>query len=182
MTDDVRLLSRAAAQLAALAQPDVAAVLAALPRRPGTTASLAELSKASGLEMRTLGKAVARGRDAGVLAVDGDRVGLDADGAHAVVDALVASTPLGTALAEHAELRAQAPFGLIHGMPTGERAGELLAVVVGLLPAGEMSEPEVTALLARLGDDPVGLRRALVDAELLTRTPDGATYMRSQPR
>lgn len=177
--DDVPLLARAAAQLAALAQPDVAAVLAALPRRPGTTASLTEIGEASGLEMRTLGKAVARGRDVGVLHVDGDRVRLDTDGPRAVVEALVALTPLGAALADHPELRAAAPFGLIHGMPTGEHADRVLAVVVGLLPDGELTEPDITARLARLGDDPAGLRRALVDAELVLRTPDGAAYRRA---
>src|SRR5690606_1376951 len=50
----------------------------------------------------------------------------------------------------------------------------LLQVVVEQLPREEMTEPQVTALLGHLGDDPVGLRRALVDAGLLWRTPDGS--------
>lgn len=176
---DVRVLARAASQLAALAQPDVAAVLAALPRRPGATATLTEVAETSGMDMRALGRAVARGRDAGVVTVDGDRLGLAVDGAAAVVRLLVTLTPLGAALAEHPDLADEVPDGLVHGVPTGEHARRLLAVVAALLPTGELSEAEVTAELARLGDDPVGLRRALVDAGLLWRTPDGAVYRRA---
>lgn len=180
------MLARAAAQLAALAQPDVAAVVASLPRRPGATASLTEVAEASGLELRTLGRAIARGRDAGVLRADGERVGLHPDGPRTAVAALVALTPLGAALAEHPDdgaAAAEAPYGLVHGVPDGDNAViGLLDVVVGLLPTAELTEAEVTSALARLGDDPVGLRRALVDAGLLWRTTDGARYRRSDAR
>lgn len=176
--DDVRTLSRAAAQIAALAQPDVAAVVAALPRRPGSTASLTELGESSGLDMRTLGKAVARGRDAGVLAVTGDRIGLDPAGPRDAVAALVLLTPLGAALADQPVLSADVPYGFVHGVPSGQRANELLAILAAQLPMAELTEPEVTATLSTLGDDPAGLRRALVDAGLLWRTPDGSRYRR----
>lgn len=183
------MLSRAAAQLAALAQPDVAAVVASLPRRPGATASLTELAEASGLELRTLGRAVARGRDAGVLRADGERIGLHPDGPRSAVAALVGLTPLGAALTEHAEhhehperaeIGADAPYGLVHGVPDND--ARVLDVVAGLLPTAAVTEAEVTAALSRLGDDPVGLRRALVDAGLLWRTTDGARYRRSDAR
>lgn len=184
--DQVQVLSRAATQLAALAQPDVAAVVASLPRRPGATASLTELAEASGLELRTLGRAVARGRDAGVLRADGERIGLHPDGPRSAVAALVGLTPLGAALTEHAEhperaeIGADAPYGLVHGVPDND--ARVLDVVAGLLPTAEVTEAEVTAALSRLGDDPVGLRRALVDAGLLWRTTDGARYRRSDAR
>lgn len=177
--DDVRSLSHAASQLAALAQPDVAAVIAALPRRPGSTAVLADLAEASGLDMRTLGKAVARGRDAGVLRAVGDEVGLEASGPREAVAALVALTPLGAAIADRSEVAATAPYGLVHGVPSGDHARELLEIITAQLPDGELSEPEVTTALGRYGDDPVGLRRALVDADLLSRTPDGSRYRRT---
>ena len=176
--DDARALARAASQLAALSQPDVAAVVASLPRCPGSTASLTEVATAAGLDIRAVGKAVARGRDAGVLRLEGDAVGLDPDGADRAVADLVARTPLGAALVERPELRAEAPYGMVHGVPSGEQAHALLQVVVEQLPREEMTEPQVTALLGHLGDDPVGLRRALVDAGLLWRTPDGSRYRR----
>lgn len=182
VADDARLLARAAAQLAALTHPDLAAVLAALPRTPGSTASVTELAETAGLDLRTVGKAVSRGRDAGVLAVTGDRVGLDPRGASAVVADLVARTPLGVALAQTPELQPLAPYGVLRGVPDGEGSERLLAVVAATLPAGELDEPAVTRALARFSDDPVALRRALVDDGLLWRTADGAQYRRAQPR
>src|SRR5690606_13807633 len=137
--------------------PDVAAVVAALPRRPGSTASLAEIGRLSGPEMRALGRAVARGRDAGVLQVQGDRIGLDPDGPREAVAALVALTPLGRLLADRPELAAAAPFGSLHGVPTGELADDLLAALAVELPAGDLNEASVTDALSLFGDDPVGL-------------------------
>lgn len=180
--DAVRTIARAAAQLAALAQPDVAAVIASLPRRPGSTAALADLASASGLEMRTLGRAVARGRDAGLLRAAGEEIGLDPEGARAAVAELVALTPLGAALAERADLRDLAPYGVVPGVPSGPGTEQLLRIVADLLPSEEMSEPQVTGELATMASDAVGLRRALVDAGLLWRTADGSRYRRADAR
>jgi len=178
----VRTLSRAAAQLAALAQPDVAAVVAALPRRPGSTATLTALAETSGLPMRVLGKAIARGRDAGVLAVVGEEIGLDQTGPSDAVEALVAMTPLGAVIEDRPELSPEAGYGFLHGVPSGEHAEELFEIVAAQLPTTEMTEREATAALSALGDDPVGLRRALVDSGLLWRTLDGSRYRRQDQR
>lgn len=43
-----------------------------------------------------------------------------------------------------------------------------------------VTEPEVTARLQALADDPVGLRRAMVDQGLVRRTRDGAEYWRTE--
>ena len=177
--DDARAMARAAAQIAALSQPDVAAVIAALPRRPGTTAQLTHLAAASGLEMRVLGKAVARARDAGVLRVDGDLVALDPAGPREAVAALVSMTPLGAALADRPESAVEADYGYLHGVPSGDAAYDMLATIAAELPAGEVDEHEVTTALSAFGDDPAGLRRALVDAGLLWRTRDGSRYRRT---
>lgn len=45
-----------------------------------------------------------------------------------------------------------------------------------LVPVGER---ELTARLAELADDSVGLRRAMVDLGLVSRTRDGAEYWRT---
>jgi hypothetical protein len=42
------------------------------------------------------------------------------------------------------------------------------------------TERELTARLAEVAYDPVGLRRAMVDAGLVTRTRDGAEYWRTE--
>ena len=58
---------------------------------------------------------------------------------------------------------------------------ELLAWVLerAAEPGESLGERELTERLAALGHDPVALRRALVDAQLVTRTVDGSTYRRS---
>lgn len=43
-----------------------------------------------------------------------------------------------------------------------------------------VSERELTDRLARLARDPVGLRRAMVDLGLVSRTRDGAEYWRTE--
>jgi hypothetical protein len=53
---------------------------------------------------------------------------------------------------------------------------EVLRWVVGQLDAGPWSESSINAALERFHPDVAGLRRYLVDAELLERTPDGARY------
>ncbi|WP_374009002.1 DUF2087 domain-containing protein [Leifsonia sp. LS-T14] len=55
---------------------------------------------------------------------------------------------------------------------------ELLAHVAhSVVQADEtVSEPELTERLARFSDDPVALRRYLVDADLVARTPSGSEY------
>ncbi|WP_306233442.1 DUF2087 domain-containing protein [Agrococcus beijingensis] len=47
-------------------------------------------------------------------------------------------------------------------------------------PGAAVSEREVTERLAAVADDPVGLRRDLVDAGLLERQPDGSAYRLGQ--
>ena len=52
----------------------------------------------------------------------------------------------------------------------GWLAGRVLA------PGERLDERELTGRLAALADDPVALRRYLVDAGVLARTPDGRDY------
>lgn len=52
----------------------------------------------------------------------------------------------------------------------------LLAHVATRLPEGEHSERTITEALGGLTDDPVTLRRYLVDSHYLVRSPDGHVY------
>jgi len=54
----------------------------------------------------------------------------------------------------------------------------LAARVLG--PGEEASEPEVTARVAALADDPLRLRRDLVEAGLIGRREDGVLYWRER--
>lgn len=71
------------------------------------------------------------------------------------------------------------PDGRIDRYPAGadDRAELLAHVAQRILNAGEIvAERELTERLTRFTDDPVALRRALVDAGLVRRTPSGSEY------
>jgi hypothetical protein len=186
MTDEVerlRLAARSAQMLATLAHPDVAAVLAALPRRPGTPAHLDELRPQTGLSLRPFGDAIGRGLDAGVLTAPGPgQIALDADAVRAAIDGLVAQSPLAAALADP-DLAPFIPWGRLQDYPSElEPLDRLCRHLLPLFEAGrEYSEPGVNGLLLQVTDDYAGLRRALVDRGVLTRTPDGGSYRVAGP-
>ena len=72
--------------------------------------------------------------------------------------------------------------GRVERLPRRRADRELLLrwVASRLIPVHEpMPERALTERLAELATDPVGLRRELVDAGLLTRTRDGAEYWRT---
>jgi len=77
------------------------------------------------------------------------------------------------------------PDGRIDRFPSGsaDRAELLAHVAEAALATDEtVDERELTERLGRFADDPVTLRRYLVDAGLLARTPTGSEYTRSPLR
>lgn len=75
------------------------------------------------------------------------------------------------------------PDGRIDRFPSSsvDRAALLAHVADAVLTADEtVAERELTERLARFADDPVTLRRHLVDAGLLARTSTGSEYTRSR--
>ncbi|TFD04671.1 MULTISPECIES: DUF2087 domain-containing protein [unclassified Cryobacterium] len=141
--------------VAALAHPDRRAVWAeAVLRGSGALT-----------EPRTV-KAAAALRDAGLLDDDGDAV-------TAVFGELLASEP--EVRREGVERFIQ--HGRIERYPAKQPdRDELLGWVAAALPPERMSERELGIRLALVVDDVVTLRRYLVDAGLVSRTPDGAVY------
>jgi hypothetical protein len=186
MVDEVerlRLAARSAQMLAALVHPDVAAVLAALPRRPGTPAALEEVRPRTGLDLRSFGDAIGRGLDAGVLTAPvPSQIAVSADAVHATVAALVAQSPVG-AVADDPDLAPLMPWGRLQGFPSDlEPLDRLCRHVVPLFePGRDYAEPAVNGLLLQVTDDYAGLRRALVDRGFLLRPPDGSRYRVADP-
>ena len=142
--------------IAALANPDRRVVWAAAIL--GTTADLSDAKR---------GKAVAALQDAGLLDLEGNPV-------TAVFEELLALEP---------EVRREGidrfiRDGRIEQYPAKPALRhELLQWVAGTLPQKQrMTERELGDHLALVADDVVTLRRHLVDAGALLRTPDGAVY------
>jgi len=180
--DVLRLTARAAELLAALTNPDLAVLLGVLPRRPGESATLAEARAASGLEGRALGKAISRGRTVGVLAAPAPgRLAVRYDGVDGVVGRLSDLSPLSAALKQRGP-GATPQYGRLTEITDDP---DVLAAVVAVLhdhaPAADLTERQLGEVLQLVGDDVAALRRALVDAGLIHRTPDGSRYRLTPP-
>lgn len=99
---------------------------------------------------------------------------------------LVAADPFHPVLAAGASTVPTGPDrflagGVLRGLPRrASDRDEVFGWIAGRVLAAEeeADEKEVTRRLGRLADDPVALRRHLVDAGVLIRTPDGRSYRR----
>lgn len=97
---------------------------------------------------------------------------------------LVAADPFSPVLAAGAPQVPTGPErflagGVLRGLPRrASDRDEVFGWIAGrVLTAGEVvDEKELTQRLSRLADDPVALRRYLVDSGFLTRSPDGRQY------
>lgn len=180
--DWVRLSARAAELITALAHPDLAGLVAVMPRRPGTAIDADELRTRSGLELKAFAGAVSRGHNAGVLtAPTPGQLAVDTTALDKVVAGLAELAPLGRLVADRPDLARFARFGRLTEIPAdqGQRA-ELYAVIVELVPTDhDLTEAEVNEALLLASDDPATLRRELFDAGLLDRAADGSTYRRT---
>lgn len=79
-------------------------------------------------------------------------------------------------------LRSCVPGGRIVQFPREQDLRALLLdlVVACLSPSSTWSESALTDELAEVSDDPVSLRRELVDTQRLEREPDGSLYQLTQ--
>lgn len=182
--DWVRLSARAAELVTALSHPDLATLIAAAPRRPGTAIAAAELREASGLELKPFAAAVSRGRNAGVLtAPTPGQLAVDTVAVEAVVTGLAALAPLGGLVVDRPDLRRFARFGRITEIPDDlDQRAALYATVVELVPRGrDLTEAEVNQRLLLASDDPATLRRELFESGLIDRSADGSSYRRTSP-
>lgn len=180
--EQIRARAAAARLISALAHPDVARVVGALPTRPGEGSTLADLARTTGLAKRALAAAISKGRDSGALCSPAPGlVGVDRDRLHAIEHDLTASNPL-AAVAAEPELDRWVRFGRIVEVPDDvDRVERLCRVVARLLPDTELSEAEVNHALEAAADDYATWRRLLVDHGLLRRSPDGRHYRPVSP-
>jgi len=172
--------SRAARMITALSHPDLAALLAGLPRRSGQDATLTDLKTATGLDVKALANAVSRGNNAGVLTSPAPgRIAVDTKSIAGMVAELVGENPVADLAAGHPQLEPWLRWGRIEELP-GDRP-DLMARLCGMLASlfeadRDYAEPEVNQILQLAGDDYAALRRELVERGTLRREPDGSHY------
>jgi hypothetical protein len=180
-TDDAPLVD-AATIAGLLAEPERLRVVAALVLG---SATVAEVRSATGLAARSVGRALARLVDTGVVVRDGE-------GRHWLVEdvfrqAAVAAAPTDEPASFDAPesaskvLRAFVRDGRLTAIPVqrSKRLVVLDVIAQEFEPGRRYSERQVNAKLARWHDDVASLRRYLVDEELLLRQVGGREYWRA---
>ena len=169
------LLSRAARQLAALADRERAAVLGSALRLEETTqgCTVAALAADRASDLRTTGRHLATLEAAGLVAVAEHRVLPRVEVLQATVEALLAALPVSALLADDPALGRLFRHGRLTGLPVlarVEERGRLADLLVRLLPADRLlTEAEVNLALADVADDVASVRRFLVEEGRLTR-------------
>lgn len=186
--DDFVVRHLASGVIAELTRPATAAVVAELPGRPGQSIDAGTVRQRTGLGPREFWTTVARlvdirvvHHDSGADDHDGGRLSLARGAVHALVDQLVADSPLVPILAERPELRAFVERGRVVRMPSEPRLLEqLYRALAEIVEAGtELTEDEVNRAIVVVHDDPAQIRRGLVDRQLLDRSPGTLSYRRS---
>ncbi|SDS07286.1 hypothetical protein SAMN04488543_1013 [Friedmanniella luteola] len=191
MTDDdaapsATLLSRAAQQLAVLADRQRAALLGGVLRleEPTQGCTVPALAADQGTDLRTTARHLAALEAAGLVTVAAHRVRPRVQVLEETAGALLAALPVTALLAADPALGRLFRHGRLTGLPVLARVDErerLAALLVQLLPADRaLTEGEVNAALAEVTDDVASVRRFLVEENRLTRSA-GRDYRRVTP-
>lgn len=165
--------------LSALSDRRRLAVLGALcAANPPLT--VADLATHTGLPERDVQRALAVLGGARLVATGPDGIGADLGPMRAATEAAVTTTPIGRLAASYPRLGGCLKNGRVAAIPADhDLEDELGRLIAEALPLrASYAEPELTALLADIGDEPVILRRLLVDTGHLEREPDGSRYWR----
>jgi hypothetical protein len=168
--------------LSALGDRKRLAVLGALCTTTATSAAaaptVADLTERTGLTERDVQRALAVLGGAGLVSRDETGLRADLEPIRAAAAAAVAATPVGRVAADFPRLDGCLKNGRIATIPADDRLkAELGRLVMAALPHRDgYTEKELTAELAVLGDEPVALRRLLVDLDLMDRAADGSRY------
>ena len=165
-----------------LAAPDRLRVVAAIVLGAST---IDEMRVATGLEVRTIGRSLARLVDAGLVIRDDE-------GRHWVVEESFRQAAIDAAPDDKVEifdatedeakvLRSFIRNGRLVSIPTtlGKRKIVLDYLAQEFEPGRRYTERQVNAMLARWHDDVASLRRFLVDEDFLERQGGGGDYWRA---
>lgn len=170
-------MSDAATLLGLIADEDRLKVVAALALGARTTTDVRDRT---GLDAKTVGKALARLEDAGVVVNDRDEWVLEPETLREAARVPTPQEEYAGADAETAKvLRSFLRGGRIVRMPAQQSKRRILLdhVVQVFEPGERYPENEVNAMLRAFTDDYVTVRRYLVDEDLLSR--DSGVYWRT---
>ncbi|WP_199520961.1 DUF2087 domain-containing protein [Jiangella anatolica] len=153
------------------------AVLGALCTGAGAP-TVAELGERTGLSDRDLQRALAVLGGAGLVRRDATGLSADLEPIRAAAAAGVSATPVGRVAADFPRLDGCLKNGRIATIPADDGLkAELGRLVMAALPRRDAyTERELTTELRELADEPVALRRLVVDLGLMERDPDGSRY------
>ncbi|WP_157575022.1 ArsR/SmtB family transcription factor [Jiangella muralis] len=163
--------------LSALGDPKRLAVLGALCAAPGAL-TVAGIGARAGLPERDVQRALAVLGGAGLVRRDDAGLSADLGPIRAASASGAASTPVGRVAADFPRLDGCLKNGRIATIPADDGLkAELGRLVMAALPRRDAyTERELTTELSALGDEPVALRRLLVDLRLVERPADGSRY------
>lgn len=172
---------RAALLIQALSSPAAAAVIGALPSRPGQSAPVAALVAQASDPQRWHGEAA---RLAAVGAVRLDQsdgqtsIALDRDTIAAVLDGLCHDLPGEQLARRHPELRPFIAYGRFTSWPAQPAKVEQVHAALAELfaPGEQLDEAGVNERLAEVLEDVAQVRRGLVDRGILRREPGSDRY------
>ena len=165
--------------LSALGDRKRLAVLGALcATGPAAANTVADLRDRTGLTERDVQRALAVLGGAGLVSRDDSGLRAELEPIRTAAATAAAATPVGRVAADFPRLDGCLKNGRIATIPADDRLkADLGRLVMAALPHRDgYTEKELTAELAALGDEPVALRRLLVDLDLMGRDPDGSRY------
>ncbi|SDT59757.1 DUF2087 domain-containing protein [Jiangella sp. DSM 45060] len=163
--------------LSALGDPKRVAVLGALCAAPGAH-TVAGIGARAGLSERDVQRALAVLGGAGLVRRDDAGLSADLGPIRAAAAEGASSTPVGRVAADFPRLDGCLKNGRVATIPADDGLkAELGRLIMAALPRRDAyTERELTTQLSALGDEPVALRRLLVDLRLVERAADGSRY------
>ncbi len=166
--------------IAELTRSASAAIIAALPARPGETAEATVIQQRTGLGAREFWTTVTRLADLKLVRHASGHLMLDHESITTVSQGLIADSPLVPLLDERPQLRAFVERGRVVRMPTEPKlVDELYLALAELIERDTvLTEQEINQIIAVVHDDPAEIRRGLVDRGLVERSPETQTYRR----
>src|SRR5690606_28996345 len=154
---------QASGVIAELTRSASAAIIAALPARPGETAEATVIQQRTGLGTKEFWTTVTRLADLKLVRHVSGHLMLDHESINSVSQGLIADSPLIPLLDERPRLRVFVERGRVVRMPTEPKLVDKLYLALAELIERDttLTEQEINQIIAVVHDDPAEIRRGL---------------------